>query len=71
MVYCAILQKYTTPVVFTEDTHGQQRSKQQNGKGRNNLRGILTLVAWALVLTVAFNYFSAYNRNAASKATSP
>ena len=43
----------------------------KNGKGRNNLRGILTLVAWALVLTVAFNYFSAYNRNAASKATSP
>ena len=42
----------------------------KNGKGRNNLRGILTLVAWALVLTVAFNYFSAYNRNASSKATS-
>ena len=42
----------------------------KNGKGRNNLRGILTLVAWALVLTVAFNYFSAYNRNVASKATS-
>ena len=42
----------------------------KNDKGRNNLRGILTLVAWALVLTVAFNYFSAYNRNAASKATS-
>ena len=42
----------------------------KNGKGRNNLRGILTLVAWALVLTVAFNYFSAYTRNAASKATS-
>ncbi len=42
----------------------------KNDKGRNNLRGILTLVAWALVLTVAFNYFSAYNRNATSKATS-
>ena len=42
----------------------------KNDKGRNNLRGILTLVAWALVLTVAFNYFSAYNRNATNKATS-
>ena len=42
----------------------------KNGKGRNNLRGVLTLVAWALVLTVAFNYFSAYNRNTANKATS-
>ena len=49
-------------------TNNDQNNK--NGKGRNNLRGILTLVAWALVLTVAFNYFSAYNRNAASKATS-
>ena len=42
----------------------------KNGKGRGNLRGILTLVAWALVLTVAFNYFTAYNSNAANKATS-
>ncbi len=42
----------------------------KNGKGRSNLRGILTLVAWALVLTVAFNYFTAYNSNATNKATS-
>jgi len=42
----------------------------KNGKGRSNLRGILTLVAWALVLTVAFNYFAAYNSNATNKATS-
>ena len=42
----------------------------KNDKGRSNLRGILTLVAWALVLTVAFNYFNAYNSNATNKATS-
>lgn len=42
----------------------------KNDKGRSNLRGILTLVAWALVLTVAFNYFTAYNSNATNKATS-
>ena len=42
----------------------------KNGMGRSNLRGILTLVAWALVLTVAFNYFAAYNSNATNKATS-
>ena len=42
----------------------------KNGKGRSNLRGILTLVAWALVLTVTFNYFAAYNSNATNKATS-
>ena len=31
------------------------QNNNKNGKGRNNLRGILTLVAWALVLTVGFN----------------
>ena len=31
---------------------------------------MLTLIAWALVLTVAFNYFNAYNRNAANKTSS-
>ena len=46
------------------------QNKNKNGKGRNNLRGILTLVAWALVLTVGLNYFNAYNRNATNKSTS-
>ena len=49
-----------------------ENNNNKNGKGNKggNLRGILTLIAWALVLTVAFNYFSAYNRNAANKSTS-
>ena len=46
------------------------QNNNKNGKGRNNLRGILTLVAWALVLTVGFNYLNAYNRNATNKSTS-
>ena len=47
-------------------------NNNKNGKGNKggNLRGILTLIAWALVLTVAFNYFNAYNRNTANKSTS-
>ena len=47
-------------------------NNNKNGKGNKggNLRGILTLIAWALVLTVSFNYFSAYNRNTANKSTS-
>ena len=47
-------------------------NNNKNGKSNKggNLRGILTLIAWALVLTVAFNYFSAYNRNTANKSTS-
>ena len=47
-------------------------NNNKNGKNNKggNLRGILTLIAWALVLTVAFNYFTAYNSNAANKTTS-
>ena len=42
----------------------------KNGKNNNRLRGILTLVAWAAVLTVMLQYFAAYNGNAANKASS-
>ena len=41
----------------------------KNGKN-SNFRGVLTLIAWALVLSVAFNYFTAYNRNTAIKTSS-
>ena len=41
----------------------------KNGKN-DGFRGVLTLIAWALVLTVAFQYFNAYNNNAANKSTS-
>ena len=50
-------------------------SQNNNKNGKNNkpnprLRGALTLVAWALVLTVVFNYFTAYSSNTANKSTS-
>ena len=41
----------------------------KNGKN-GGFRGVLTLIVWALVLTVAFQYFNAYNNNAANKSTS-
>ena len=49
-------------------------SSNNNNRGGKNgknggFRGVLTLIAWALVLTVAFQYFNAYN-NAANKSTS-
>ncbi len=49
-----------------------ENNNNKNGKNNknSNLRGVFTLIAWALVLTVAFNYFSAYNRNTANKTTS-
>ena len=49
-------------------------SNNNNRSGKNGknggFRGVLTLIAWALVLTVAFQYFNAYNNNAANKSTS-
>ena len=52
--------------------NNDNKNTNKNGKnGKNgNLRGVLTLIAWALVLTVGFNYFNAYNKNAANKTTS-
>ena len=48
------------------------RNNNRGGKnGKNsNFRGVMTLIAWALVLTVAFQYFTAYNKNAANKSSS-
>ena len=50
------------------DNNNNRNNK--NNKNSNRLRGILTLVAWAVVLTVAMNYISAYSNNAANKTTS-
>ena len=45
-----------------------------NKKNKDNkpskARGVVTLIAWALVLTVVLNYFTAYSGNAANKASS-
>ncbi len=50
------------------DNNSNRNNK--NNKNNNRLRGILTLVAWAIVLTVVMNYISAYSGNAANKASS-
>ena len=42
----------------------------KNNKNNNRMRGIMTLVAWAVVLTVAMNYISAYSGNTANKTSS-
>ena len=53
------------------NNNGSNNNNNSGGKnGKGNFRGVLTLIAWALVLTVAFNYFNAYNRNAANKTSS-
>ena len=42
----------------------------KDGKPNRNLRGILTLVTWAVVLTVIFNYINAYTRSDSNRSTS-
>ena len=44
--------------------------KNGDNKKNKNLKGFLTLVAWALVLTVALNFLSAYAGNRSNKSTS-
>ncbi|MBD5162672.1 MAG: ATP-dependent zinc metalloprotease FtsH [Oscillibacter sp.] len=42
---------------------------QNDNKNRKNMNGLLILVAWAVALTVLFNYLSAYNRQTSSSAS--
>ena len=42
---------------------------RNNNKNKKNLNGLLILLGWAVVLTVVFNYLSAYSRQATDAAT--
>ena len=47
------------------------KKDQKNNQNRNrNMRGVVTLIIWALVLTVVFNYINAYNNNLTKRASS-
>ena len=50
------------------DPNNNQNNK--NGKPNRNLRGIVMIILWAVLLTVGFNYFNAYRNNASNRATS-
>ena len=53
------------------NNNSSNNSNRGGKSGKNGgFRGVLTLIVWALVLTVAFQYFNAYNNNAANKSTS-
>ena len=47
-----------------------KNNNNKNSKNNRNLRGVLVLLAWAVVLTIGFNYFAAYTGNTANKSTS-
>jgi len=42
----------------------------KNGRSNRNLRGVLTLVAWAVVAVVILNYIQAYSQNTSNRSTS-
>ena len=47
------------------------KKDQKNNQNRNrNMRGVVTLIIWALVLTVVFNYINAYSNNPTKRASS-
>ena len=47
------------------------KKDQKNNQNRNrNMRVVVTLIIWALVLTVVFNYINAYSNNLTKRASS-
>ena len=44
--------------------------KDQKNNQNRNMRGVVTLIIWALVLTVVFNYINAYSNNLTKRASS-
>ena len=46
-----------------------QNKNSNNNKNKRNINGLLILVAWAVVLTIVFNYLSATSRQASSTAS--
>ena len=47
----------------------QNRKPNNDNKNKKNFSGLLILLAWAVVLTVVFNYLSAYSQQATTAAT--
>ena len=53
------------------DMDPNNKKDQKNNQNRNrNMRGVVTLIIWALVLTVVFNYINAYSNNLTKRASS-
>lgn len=46
------------------------QNKKNNKNNRGRMRGVASLILWALVLVVVFQYINAYTGNAANKTTS-
>ena len=42
------------------DQKNNKKKKPDGGKNNGNLRGVVSLVCWALMLTIIFSYASSY-----------
>ena len=51
------------------DPNNKNNKQNKNSKNKNWM-GVLKLIAWAVVLTVVFNYIGAYSHNTANKTSS-
>ena len=49
--------------------NNDQKNNQNNNNNKKNMRGLLVLLGWALVLTIAINFLSDYTHNANVAAT--
>ncbi|MBR2894771.1 MAG: ATP-dependent zinc metalloprotease FtsH [Oscillospiraceae bacterium] len=51
------------------ENQNNQNNRNQNNKNKKNSHGLLVLLGWALILTIAFNYLSTYSQQASAAAT--
>ena len=54
----------------TEMDPNNNQNNNKNGKPSRNARGIIMIILWAVLLTVGWNYISAYRSNASNRSTS-
>lgn len=54
---------------MNEHENRPDNGNQNNNRNKKNMSGLMILLGWAVVLTVVFNYLSAYSRQANTAAT--
>ena len=52
------------------DQKNNKKKKPDGGKNNGNLRGVVSLVCWALMLTIIFSYASSYMTSAGHSSSS-
>ena len=69
MIYSHLFNVY--PHLWWKEINMDPNQNKKNDKNnRGRMRGVASLILWALVLVVVFQYINAYTGNAANKTTS-